>query len=115
MASGALGTALADLMGFPQWAIFSLVVHGLQGFVLGYIFRRGLTWISGVLATVASIVIVVAGYFVAGMILESAAVALVEVVPNTFQALSGSVVGLPLYWAVRRAYPPLEKYADRPA
>lgn len=115
MAAGGLGTALADLLGFPQWAIFSLVVHGAQGLLMGLILKRGLNVVRGILATVVSIAVVVGGYFVAGVILESPAVALVEVLPNTFQALSGSIVGLPLYWAVRRAYPALENYRDRSA
>ncbi len=48
------------------------------------------------------------------MILRAALAAL-EIVPNAIQALSGSVIGLPLTWAVRRAYPPLENYRDRTA
>ncbi len=114
-AAGGLGTALADLVGFPQWAVFSLIVHGLQGLAVGWIFHRGLSWPRVALAAVASIVIVATGYFLAGVILESAAVAVLEIVPNIVQAFSGSIIGLPLFWAVRRAYPPLEKYHERPA
>lgn len=113
MAAGGLGTGLADLLGFPQWAPFSLIVHGLQGLLMGTIFRRRLNAVTVVLASVVSILIVVGGYFAAGLILESPAVAALEVIPNTLQALSGSVVGLPLYWAVRRAYPPVARYSDR--
>lgn len=114
MAAGGLGTAMADLLGFPQWAIFSLVVHGVQGLLIGLVVRRGLTVVRGVVATLISIAVIVGGYFVAGLILESQAVAVLEILPNTLQALSGSVVGFPLYWAVRRAYPPLETYSERP-
>ncbi|MGC9335852.1 MAG: ECF transporter S component [Anaerolineae bacterium] len=113
MASGGLGTALADLVGFPQWAIFSLLVHGIQGLLMGLLFRRGLNWTTVLLATLVSIATVVLGYFLAGVVLEGAAAAAVEILPNTIQALSGSIVGLPLYWAVRKAYPPVEKYSDR--
>ncbi len=113
MAAGGLGTALADLMGFPQWAIFSLVVHGLQGWALGLVFRKGLSWFTAVVATVMSIAIVVTGYFLAGALLESTAVAILEIIPNTIQALSASLIGIPLYWAVRRAYPALESYSER--
>ncbi|MCU0522599.1 MAG: ECF transporter S component [Anaerolineae bacterium] len=115
MAAGGLGTALADLLGFPQWAIFSLIVHGLQGLVMGMILHRGLNWIRAGIAAVASVGIVVGGYFLAGVVLQGAALAALEVVPNTIQALSGSIIGLPLYWAVRKAYPPLETYSDRAA
>jgi uncharacterized membrane protein len=113
MAAGGLGTALADLVGFPQWAVFSLIVHGLQGLAMGVIFRKGLNWLTAVVATVFSIVTIVAGYFVAGVLLESSAVAVLEILPNTIQAVSASLIGLPLYWAVRRAYPALESYSER--
>jgi len=115
MAAGGLGTALADLLGFPQWAIFSLLVHGLQGLAMGRILHRGLSWARALIAAVVSIAIVVGGYFLAGVILQGAALAALEIVPNAIQALSGSVIGLPLTWAVRRAYPPLENYRDRTA
>lgn len=115
MAAGGLGTALADMLGFPQWAIFSLIVHGLQGWAIGLILRRGLNVVSGVAATLAGMAIVVGGYFLAGVLLIGQAAAVVELLPNTLQALSGSVVGIPLYWAVRRAYPPIERYRERVA
>ncbi len=115
MAAGGLGTALADLLGFPQWAVFSLIVHGLQGLAVGLILRRGLNVVSGVAATLAGTAIVVGGYFVAGVILVGPGAAAVEMLPNTLQALSGSVIGIPLYWAVQRAYPPLDRYSDRAA
>jgi uncharacterized membrane protein len=113
MASGGLGTAMADLIGFPQWAVFSLIVHGAQGLLMGLLFRRGLNWVTVLLATLVSIATVVLGYFLAGVVLEGAAAAAVEIIPNTLQALSGSIVGLPLYWAVLKAYPPVERYSDR--
>lgn len=113
MAAGALGTALADLVGFPQWAIFSLIVHGLQGLVMGSMMRRELNALTVAVATIASVMIVAGGYFVAGAILESPAVAVLEILPNVIQAFSGSLIGIPLYWAVRRAYPPVERYRER--
>jgi uncharacterized membrane protein len=108
MTAGGLGTALADLLGFPQWAVFSLVVHGLQGLAVGWILSRKVNWVTAVEATVAGTLIVVAGYYLAGTILEGPAVAALEVLPNTIQGLSGGLLGLPLFIAVRKAYPPLE-------
>jgi uncharacterized membrane protein len=112
MASGGLGTALADLMGYPQWAVFSLIVHGLQGYILGIILQRKITLLNTILSTVFSILIVVGGYFISGVILESAAVAAVEIIPNTIQAFSGSLVGIPLFLAVKRAYPPIIRFSE---
>ncbi|TFG73785.1 MAG: ECF transporter S component [Anaerolineales bacterium] len=113
MAAGGLGTALADLMGYPQWAIFSLLVHGLQGFIVGLVLRRKLNAVNLILSAVFSILIVTGGYFISGVILEGAAVAAIEILPNTLQALSGSLVGIPLYLAVRQAYPPINRFTNR--
>ena len=112
MVAGGLGTALADITsGYAQWAIFSLLIHGLQGWAAGQLFdklRQRL--LATILASAASLVIVVGGYFIAGTILEGTAIAVGSLLPNTFQALGGSILGVPLYFAVLRAYPPLRRY-----
>jgi len=110
MVAGGVGTALADLLGFPQWAVFSLVVHGLQGLAVGWILSRKVNWVTSVEAALAGTLIVVGGYYLAGTILEGPAVAALEVLPNTIQGLSGGLLGLPLFIAVRKAYPPLEGF-----
>lgn len=115
MISGGLGTALADLLGFPQWAIFSLIVHGVQGWAMGMLLRRRLDGLAVGSAVVVGALCVVVGYFLAGIVLEGVAAALVEIVPNTIQAVSGGLIGVPLYLAVRRAYPPVGRYSERPA
>src|SRR5205814_1914609 len=41
MISGGIGAALADLTaGYGNYAPLSLVVHGLEGFVIGYIYLK---------------------------------------------------------------------------
>ncbi len=112
--AGSVGTAAADVTsGYPQWAIFSLVVHGLQGYVVGIIVRHETEILTLLLATFASLLIVVVGYFFAGVVLMGIAAAVLEVVPNAIQAVSGGVIGIPLYIAVARAYPPLVNYTHR--
>jgi uncharacterized membrane protein len=113
--AGGLGTALADITsGYAQWAPFSFLVHGLQGWVVGAMIRRYIrtqnqeeNWPWTVASVVVGSAIVVVGYFIAGSILMGLGAALTEVPANIIQALSGGVVGVPLYLAVRRAYPPL--------
>ncbi len=107
--SGGVGTALADLMGYPQWAIFSLIVHGLQGLAIGWIAQKELNVWRGALAVIAGTAIVVVGYFIAEILVGSA-VAISEILPNTIQGVSGGLIGIQLYLAVRKAYPPLLRY-----
>ena len=112
--AGGLGTALADITsGYAQWAFFSFLVHGLQGWVVGVIakgaYRSGqmLGWTRMLVGIGLGSVIVVLGYFIAGSFLMGMGGAVSEIPANIIQALSGGLVGAPLYLAVRRAYPPL--------
>ncbi len=106
VASG-LGTALSDITSpYAQWAPFTLVIHGLMGFVAGYLVRgEGQLW-RLVLAAMVSGLVLVVGYLLAGFILVGAE-AVAEIPFNISQIVAGAVVSIPLYYAVRRAYPPL--------
>jgi len=108
--AGGLGTGLADAAaGYPQWAIFSFLIHGLQGLVAGWFYRRWLTTWGLISAAVIGGAIVVAGYLFAGMILSGVAAALAEVPLNIIQVAAGAVVAVPLFLADRRAYPPITR------
>ena len=109
-AAGGLGTALADLLGgYPQWAVFSLLIHGLEGWAAGWLVRRVAGSAGLILAAVVGGVIVVAGYFLAGWILVGIGDAVAEIVPNILQVSIGAALAIPLYAAVRQAYPPITR------
>jgi len=113
MFAGGMGTALADILGYPQWAVFSLLIHGAQGLAMGWIVRKRIDVVTLLLSVVIGAAIVVAGYFAAGAFLVGIGAATLELIPNTLQGISGGVIGVPLYLAVRRAYPPLETRSRR--
>jgi uncharacterized membrane protein len=108
--SGGLGTALADIAGgFPQWAPFSFLIHGAQGWVVGWMTRRW-TGIWGlILSAVCGGAIVVVGYFAAGAYLSGVGAAVGELPLNIIQVAVGAAIGVPLFAAVRRAYPPITR------
>jgi len=112
--AGGLGTALADLTSpYAQWAIFSLVIHGLQGWVTGKLSlrwkgSRGLLFAMGIGSA-----IVVVGYLLAGSLLVGFGAALTEVPLNLVQVLTGALGSWPLFIAVRRAYPPILRWGQR--
>lgn len=109
-AAGGLGTALADIVGgYPQWAVFSLLIHGFQGWAAGWLVRRVAGLAGLILAAVVGGVIVVAGYFLAGIILSGTGAAVGEIVPNILQVSIGAVLAIPLFIAVRQAYPPITR------
>jgi uncharacterized membrane protein len=115
MVAGGVGTALADLLaGFAPFAPLSLVAHGAEGFLIGWLGRGRRTvggmfiaWLAGALAMVA-IYLLGEGLFYTGW-----APALAEAPMNFFQAIIGAVVGIPLVLAVRKAYPPIDRIGQR--
>jgi uncharacterized membrane protein len=107
------GMAIADLIGgYAIYAPGTLVIHGLQAVAIAYLGQRRKTWMMLVAAAVGGL-IVVGGYFLyQWLILRLAiAAALSEVPFNVLQASVG-LVGVPLYLLVRRAYPPLVRWAQ---
>lgn len=112
--AGGLGTALADVTSpYAQWAIFSLLIHGAQGWAAGWLIAR-LSGAKGVLlAAVAGGLIVVGGYLLAGTILVGLGAALTEIPLNAVQVAAGAVVSVPLFVAVRQAYPPILRLGSR--
>jgi uncharacterized membrane protein len=106
--SGGLGTALADITsGYPQWAIFSFLIHGAQGWVVGWLSRKLTGWTGLIASAIIGSIIVVVGYLGAGMLLSGVGAAVGELPLNIFQVTAGAIVGVALFAAVRRAYPPL--------
>ena len=109
--AGGLGTAMADIVGgYPQWALISFIVHGVEGLVIGIILKRLPGWAGKIVAIIWTTAVVAGGYLalttLAGLATFSEAVA--EVVGNVLQGGVGSVIGTLLYTAVRAAYPRLD-------
>ncbi|MGI6379937.1 MAG: ECF transporter S component [Anaerolineae bacterium] len=108
--AGGIGAGLADLLGgYAQFAPITLLAHGLQGLLAGIIGRKA-TMPALLLGWAAGAVAMIGVYFVGEIPLLGIGPALAEIVPNVFQTLAGGVVGIPLYLAVRRAYPPIARW-----
>jgi len=109
LVAGGVGTAIADAIGFPPFILISLVAHGGEGIVAGYIGRRQsvplmlLGWLVGA-------IIMLSTYFAAETLwFGGLPAALTELPFNIIQNVAGGVVSIPLVFAVRRAYPPIAR------
>ena len=106
--AGGLGTAFADLVGgYPQWAVISFIVHGLEAFLMGLIVRKdSSSMLRRVAAAAVAVVTVSGGYLLlttaSGLTVFTEAV--LEVPANNVQSAVGAVIGLLLYGGVRKAY-----------
>ncbi|OQO71435.1 ECF transporter S component [Enterococcus villorum] len=98
---GASSGLLIDLLsGYPQWAIFSLLIHGLQGFICGYFAKNSVkNWIVGLI--LGSIVMII-GYFLAGWFLYDWPAGVASLPGNFFQNIVGIGLTFPLTQTIQR-------------
>lgn len=90
---GGLAGFLLDLIsGYSQYMLFSLVVHGLEGFVAGAIGYRAKPR-RQIVAVIVAVIVMVVGYFVSDSILYQIPVGILGVPMNLVQGLVGAVVG----------------------
>jgi uncharacterized membrane protein len=106
LVAGGLGTAISDLLsGYAQFAPLSFIAHGGEGLLVGLIALRRPSWL--VPAWLAGVVWMMVAYFLGETVMLGSAAAVADLVgTNWIQALAGAV-GIPLYYAVRAAYPPI--------
>ena len=108
--AGGVGSSLADVgSGSANFAPFTLVIKGLEGFVAGYVAQKGIRG-REYLAWFLSGAILVVGYFLVVAFLYGLPSALFPELPgDVIQAVSGGLVGLPVSRALRARLPPLLK------
>ena len=97
LVAGGVGAALADLLGgYAQFAVLTLLAHGLEGFVAGWLGRER-AFLGMVVAWLAGAVVMCGIYFLGeGLVLTGWGPALAELPFNAFQNLVGAAVGIPL-------------------
>ena len=111
------GMALADLILAPQFAPATLIVHGLQAIVVGYVGRKHKPWMMFVAAFLGGLV-VIGGYFAYEWLIFGAGTqegfnAALGEIPGNILQVSVGMIGVPVYMLVARAYPPLARWAER--
>jgi len=104
--AGGLGSSLADFLGgWYTWVPFTLIIKGVEGFLVGWIMKylgksRGtyiyiLAWIIGGLEMVS-------GYFLVQVVMYGFSAALVELPFNFVQMAMSGIIGVPIYLAIRK-------------
>jgi len=97
--AGGIGSALADLIGFPLFAPITLVAKGLLGFFAGM--GKEAVGMKKNLWPILGAVVMVAVYFVGTWILPTfgKAAAIADLLPNVMQAILGFIGGRLLFAA----------------
>ncbi|MCP9332617.1 ECF transporter S component [Lentilactobacillus hilgardii] len=92
---GALSGFLLDILsGYSNYAIFSFIVHGLEGLIAGWIKNRSTKKVVDVIAVLVAAVVMVVGYFFADSILYTFSAGFLGIFTNTIQGLVGAVIAL---------------------
>lgn len=100
---GALSGGLIDMIsGYPEWAIFSIIIHGLQGFILGYLYNKYPSKRSLAIGFLLASVFMIAGYAFATALLFGWPAGLASIPGNSIQNIFGIAVTVPLYHALQR-------------
>lgn len=105
LVGGASGFLLDLLTGYSQYMLFSLVVHGLEGLIVGW-FGAGQRRSKQVAAIAIGGLVMVVGYFITDSIMFKLPTGLLGIPMNLLQALVGGLIAYPL---VRRFEAHLKK------
>jgi uncharacterized membrane protein len=108
--AGGLGSSIADIIGFPLFAIPTLVIKGLEGLLASLITNKKNVF-RDILAVVAAGAEMVIGYFLVELYVLQWGLggALAEVPANITQIIIGGLVGIPIALVLRRRLPEILK------
>lgn len=97
LVGGTSGFLIDLISGYPEWCLFSLVIHGVQGMVVGYLAKKhSMTVWTIIRALVIGSCVMVTGYFFATALLFGWPAGLASLPGNLIQVLFGSAVTVPL-------------------
>ncbi|GAY72520.1 ECF transporter S component [Lentilactobacillus kosonis] len=103
LVGGTTGFLLDLLAGYGQYMIFSLIVHGLEGFLVGLVAKQNSNHtVVKIGAMSVGILVMVGGYFIADTILYTAATGFIGIPMNIVQGIVGMVVSMMIYPLLKR-------------
>lgn len=103
--AGGLGSALADLLSYPEWTVPTLIIKCLMGLAAAVIAKNKgqmatFKSVRTFLASIAAIAIMVLGYFIAGSILYGSIVTGATQIPGL---VTEGIVGIILFYVIAAA------------
>ena len=101
-----VGSAIADLIGFPVFAVWTLIVKGSEGLIASVVSDKKRSFRDALSVVVAGFVMI-AGYFIVEYFVLQWGLggAVGEVPGNVIQIVVGGCVGIPLSYVIRRRLP----------
>lgn len=93
--TGAMSGFLLDMIsGYSQYMFFSLIVHGVEGLVVGLTIFKRPTRTKKIVAVITGIIVMVIGYFGSDTIIYNIQTGLLGIPMNIIQGIVGAIVAL---------------------
>ncbi|MFD1470901.1 ECF transporter S component [Companilactobacillus mishanensis] len=106
MVGGASGFLIDIISGYPVWCLFSLAIHGLQGFTVAFLSKKHKSGIINLLIPLlAGSVIMVVGYYLSTSLLFGWPAGLASIPGNLLQVGFGIVVTILVVGSLRKIKP----------
>ena len=112
---GAIGPAMADALGFPQFILATAVVKGIEGALIGLLAGKRPRTMGAVVALGVGVAVLVGGYYLFEAVVypllarripffgvTDAAAALAEIVPNLLQGAISAVIAFGIWKILAR-------------
>jgi uncharacterized membrane protein len=101
--AGGLGSAIADMIGFPLFVIPTLIIKGLEGFIASLVSNKKEVY-RDLLAVVIAGIEMISGYFLVEAFILGWGIegALLELPGNVAQIVVGGIIGVPIALVLRR-------------
>ena len=104
--AGGLGSAIADLLVWPVYAIPTLIIKGLEGLLAGLLTNKKHVYRDVLAVIVAGVEMVIGYLLVDWLILQIGWPSALAAVPfNVMQIAIGGIIGVPIAFILRRRLP----------
>ncbi len=100
LVGGCSGFLLDLISGYGQFMLFSLVVHGLEGYFVGRLYKKQHYW-RLLFANFGGAAIMVFGYFITDIILYGITAGILGIFTNAVQGIAGSIIAVVLVRALK--------------
>ncbi|MCK8817262.1 ECF transporter S component [Natroniella sulfidigena] len=104
--AGGVGSAMANILsGYSQWALFTLIIKGLMGLIIGKIAfmtkEEQTLKLKHILGVLIGAIWMIAGYYFAeGIMVGSLIVPLQSITWNVIQSGMGAIIAFPILFAL---------------
>jgi uncharacterized membrane protein len=106
--AGGLGSAIADISGFPIFALPTLFIKGIEGLLASAISNKKSIYRDIIAVSLAGASMVI-GYFLVEVYLWGVGAALLEIPTNIAQIAIGGLIGIPVATILRNRLPEILK------